>query len=151
MAAPYAEQIRGILPSARLGLTDYDLIVTERRIVGAKIGSSGAAAIAGGLIGTAVSLSGQDSKRAAYGGMGVDQILASNKKNFQIPLQSVQKGLFNGGVSMVTLPTLTLWTDSGKMKFMFTHSMWSKDAQKVDAARNLLAAVFPGRMEFKRV
>lgn len=133
-----------------MGLTDYDLIVTDRGLVGAKIGSSGLAQIAGGLVGTAVSLGGQDSKRLQYAGMSVDQILATSKKNFQVPLQSIQKALFNAGVSMVTMPTLSLWTDSGRMKFAFTHSFWRKDAQQVESAKNLLSTVLPGRIAFKR-
>ncbi len=145
------EQVQGILPSARWGLSDYDLIVTDRRIVGAKIGSSGVAGIAGGLVGTAISLQGQDAKRAQYAGMPVDQILASNNSNFQVPLANIQKGVFNAGISMVTMPTLALWTTTGKLRFAFTHSMWKKDDAQVASAKNLLSAALPGRIEFKRV
>ncbi len=150
MATPYGEQIQGILPSARLGLSDFDLIVTDRRLVGAKIGSSGTAQILGGLVGTALSLQGQDGKRSKYAGMSVDQILASNNSNFEVPLSAIQKGVFNGGISMVTLPTLTLWTTGKKMRFMFTHSYWRKDEGQVQAAKDLLARALPGRIEFKR-
>src|SRR2546428_13286819 len=41
VATSPGEQIRGVLPSARLGLTDYDFIVTYRRVVGAPVGASG--------------------------------------------------------------------------------------------------------------
>jgi hypothetical protein len=145
------EQVRGILPSARLGLTDYDLIVTDRRIVAAKIGSSGLAQVAGGLIGAAVSLGGQDARRAQYMGMDLNRVLASNKKNFDVPLGAVERGEFNAGISMVTMPTLSLWASGKKMKFMFTHSIWKKNEAQVASAKELLASAFPGRIEFKRI
>lgn len=150
MAASVVEQIQGILPSARVGLSDFDLIVTDRRLIGAKIGNSGVAGIAGGLIGTAISLSGQDGQRSKYTGMSVDQILAANNSNFEIPLGSIQKGVFNGGISMVTMPTLTLWTTAKKMRFMFTHSYWKKNEGQVEQAKQLLSRALPGRIEFKR-
>ncbi len=145
------EEVRGILSSARLGFTDFDLIVTSRRVVAAKIGSSGLAQVAGGLVGTAVSQSGQDARRAQYAGLNVEQILASNKKNFAVRLEQVQRGEFNAGINMVTMPTLTLWTADGKMRFMFTSSFWKKNEAQVQYAKDLLAAVFPGKVEFKRV
>ena len=145
------EQLRGVLPSARLGLTDYDLIVTDRRIVGAKVGTSGLAQAAGGLIGAVVSLGSQDSRRTAYAGMSVELILAVNKKNFEIPLASIERGEFNPGISRITMPTLALWVHGKKMRFMFTHSIWKKDEAQVGYAKDLLSAAFPGRIEFKRV
>lgn len=150
MAASVVEQIQGILPSARVGLSDFDLIVTDRRLIGAKIGNSGVAGIAGGLIGTAISLSGQDGQRSKYTGMSVDQILGANNSNFEIPLASIEKGVFNGGISMVTMPTLVLWTTAKKMRFMFTHSMWKKNVGQVEQAKQLLSRALPGRIEFKR-
>ncbi len=151
MEGASTEQVQGVLPSARMGLTDFDLIVTSRRIVGAKIGSSGWAQAAGGVVGAAVSMGGQEARRSQYAGMDVNQILASNKKNFEVPLEEVVRGEFNAGISMVTMPTLTLWTPKGKMRLMFTHSYWKKNEGQVQYARDLLSTVFPGRMEFKRV
>ena len=151
MSMGAGEQVRGILPSARLGLTDYDLIVTDRRIVAAKIGSSGLAGAAGGLIGTAVSLKGQDARSAQYGGMDLNQILTSNKKNFDVPLAAVERGEFNAGISMVTMPTLSLWAAGKKIRFMFTHSFWKKDEGQVAYAKDLLTSTMPGKIEFKRI
>ena len=151
MSVGAGEQVRGVLPSARLGLTDYDLIVTDQRIVAAKIGSSGLAGAAGGLIGTAVSLSGQDARRAKYAGLDVNQILAANKKNFDVPLAAVERGEFNAGISMVTMPTLSLWAAGKKIRFMFTHSFWKKDEGQVAYAKDLLTSTMPGKIEFKRI
>ena len=150
MAASLGEQILGILPSARVGLSDFDLIVTDRRLIGAKIGSSGVAQLAGGLVGMAISLSGQNGARSKYTGMSVDQILATNNSNFQLPLSAIQRGKFNGGISMVTAPTLVLWTPK-KMRFTFMHSVWRKNTGEVQAAKEILSRVLPGRIEYKRV
>jgi hypothetical protein len=151
LAIGLGEQVRGVLPSARLGLTDYDLIVTDRRIVAAKVGSSGLAQVAGGLVGTAISLSGQDARRAQYAGMDLNQVLSSNKKNFDVAFAAVERGEFSGGISMVTMPTLSLWAGGKKMKFMFTHSIWKKDEAQVEYAKDLLTSAIPGKIVFKRI
>src|SRR5207247_6312606 len=74
MAAP--ELVVGILPSARMRTTDYDLIVTDRRLVGAKIGTPGLAPAAGFVLGGVVGYSigrglsrGQATQRARYAGL----------------------------------------------------------------------------------
>src|SRR5437879_13495190 len=92
MSMGAGEQVRGILPSARLGLTDYDLIVTDRRIVASKIGSSELADAAGGLTGPAVSLKAQDAGRAHYGGTAANKSQTSNKQNIGVPSAADKTG-----------------------------------------------------------
>jgi hypothetical protein len=132
-------------------MTDYDLILSDRRIIAARIGSSGLAQVAGGLVGAAVSLSGQDARRAQYSGLDLNQVLAAHKKNFEILLSAIEHGEFNAGISMVTMPTLSLWAGGKKMKFMFTHSFWKKNPGQIDHAKQVLQFALPGRIEFKRV
>ncbi len=151
MAGGSREQVLGVLTSLRAGLTDYDLIFTDSRIVAAKVGSSGLAQAAGGLVGLAISRSGQDSKRDEYVGLSVDQILGAHKRNFAISYAGVERGVFSAGINMVTLPSLTLWVAGEKFKFILAKSVWKKDAAQVAQARALLERVLGARMQFDRM
>ncbi len=141
----------GVLTSLREGLTDYDLIFTDSRIIAAKVGSSGLAQAVGGLVGLALSRAGQDSKREPYAGLSVDQILGAHKKNFAIAYAGVERGVFSAGINMVTLPSLTLWATGEKFKFIFAKSVWKKDAAQVAQARALLEHVLGARVQFNRM
>ncbi len=90
----------------------YDLIFTDRRLVGVVTVKTGAARIAGqllgGVIGQAVAASvakgGADKKRMAYAGMPLDQVAAQNAANFAAPYGSIEnpkvKGLFSKRLEM---------------------------------------------------
>src|SRR2546427_7265017 len=116
------EQILGVLSSLRFRLTDYDLIFTNRRMLAAKIGSSGVAQLAAGLVGVAASLARQDGRRSKYEGIPLDRVLAMDAKNFEVPYDAVRSGRFNAGISAVTVPMLKLRTDKGKVFFVFMKS-----------------------------
>ena len=113
-----AERIVGIVYNAegqvgRLGLPKlYDLIFTDRRLVGVVTVKTGGARIAGqllgGVIGQAVAASiakgGADKKRAAYAGMPLDQVAAQSPANFAAPYSSIEnpkvKGMFSKRLEM---------------------------------------------------
>lgn len=144
----------GVLASVRKGFTDYDLIFTNRRILAAKVGSSGVAQVAPGLVGLvglSLSRSRQDAHRTRYEGLSVDQILASHRKNFEIPYATVERGVFNRGISMVTMPILTIWVSGRKLQFQFIKSIWRKDSAQVAQARDFLSTTLGPRMQFERV
>src|SRR2546422_10289675 len=97
--AMQGEQILGIVYSAdgvvgRLSLLKtYDLIFTDRRLVGAVVAKTGAASVIGGSLGGAiggaiarsVSGGGAGKRRADYAGLPVDNNVASDKANFSAP------------------------------------------------------------------
>lgn len=76
------ETVIGIIPKTevRPGLSDYDLVVTNKRIIGGKVGSSGLAFLAGGAIGYALSKSRQDQEK--YKDMNPEEVLKAHEKNF---------------------------------------------------------------------
>src|SRR3989442_11565876 len=90
------EQILGIVYNAdgvvgRLSLLKtYDLIFTDRRLVGAVVAKTGAASVIGGSLGGAIggaiarsgSGGGAEKRRANYAGVALDNIVASGKTNF---------------------------------------------------------------------
>ena len=83
--------------------------------------------------------------------MTCDQILSSARRNFEIPYERVERAVLDGGMSNVTLPTLTLWASGKKKRFDFIQSMWRKDKTQLTYAKELLASVLPGRMGFRRL
>jgi hypothetical protein len=112
------ERIVGIVYNAegqvgRLALPKlYDLIFTDRRLVGVVTVKTGGARLAGqllgGVIGQAVAASvakgGADKKRAAYAGMPLDQVAAQNPANFAASYSSIEspkvKGMFSKRLEM---------------------------------------------------
>ncbi len=107
------EQILGIVYNAegavgRMSLPKlYDLVFTDRRIVGISTVKTGGARIAGqllgGVIGQAIAASvakgGAGKRRASYTGMPLDQIVSRDNANFAAPYNTVEnpqvKGLFS--------------------------------------------------------
>ena len=112
------ERIVGIVYNAegqvgRIALPKlYDLIFTDRRLVGVVTVKTGGARLAGqllgGVIGQAVAASvakgGADKKRAAYAGMPLDQVAAQNPANFAASYSSIEnpkvKGMFSKRLEM---------------------------------------------------
>ncbi len=112
------EQIVGIVYNAegkvgRLGLPKlYDLVFTDRRLVGIVTVKTGGARLAGqllgGVIGQAVAASiskgGADKKRVAYAGMSLDQAVGQDSSNFAAQYNSIEnpqiKGLFSKRLEM---------------------------------------------------
>lgn len=76
------ETVIGVIPKTevRPGLTDYDLVITNKRIIGGKVGSSGLAFLAGGAVGYALSRSIQEKEK--YNDMNPEEVLNAHKKNF---------------------------------------------------------------------
>ena len=105
------ERILGVVYGAaavigRLGFPRwYDLIFTDRRLVGVVVAKAGTAMLLGGalggMVGSAIGRSiakhGADSQRAAYAGRPLDDVVASDSANFAVPynrLENLQlKGL----------------------------------------------------------
>ena len=112
------ERIVGIVYNAegavgRLSLPKlYDLVFTDRRLVGIVTVKTGGARIAGqllgGVIGQAIAASvakgGADKGRASYTGMPLDQIVAQDAANFAAPYNAIEnprvKGLFSKRLEM---------------------------------------------------
>jgi hypothetical protein len=112
------ESIVGIVSNAegqvgRLGLPKlYDLVFTDRRLVGIVTVKTGKARIAGqllgGVIGQAIAASvakgGADKRRIAYAGMPLDQIVTQDSANFAAPYHAVEnpriKGMFSKRLEM---------------------------------------------------
>src|SRR2546426_3308760 len=153
-----SEELLGILPAARYGQTNYDLLVTDRRIIGAFLGDSGAAQLAGfvlgGVVGYAIGAAlthRQEAQRAKYFGLTVDQIVSSHKWNFQVALDLLGRAEFDGGINMITTPRLALWVGGQKRTFKFMHSYWRKNKAEVQYIRDVLTKFSPNRIRFTRV
>jgi hypothetical protein len=107
------EHIVGIVYGAegqvgRLSLPKmYDLVFTDRRLVGVATAKTGAATIVGGVLGGAIggaiahsiAKAGQDEKRVRYSNRRLDEIIQSDNANFAAPYgEAVNpriKGLFS--------------------------------------------------------
>src|SRR5437867_13374797 len=112
------ERIVGIVYNAevqvgRIALPKlYDLIFTDRRLVGVVTVKTGGARLAGQLLGgvigqdvaASVAKGGADKKRAAYGGMPSEQAAAQNAANFAASYSSLEnpqvKGMFSKRLEM---------------------------------------------------
>lgn len=90
----------------------YDLVFTDRRLVGIVTVKTGTARLAGqllgGVIGQAIAASvakgGADKKRMAYSGMPLDQVVAQDSANFAVLYNSIEnpqvKGMFSKRLDM---------------------------------------------------
>jgi hypothetical protein len=146
-----SETLIGIIESLAHAGANFDLVFTDRRIVGAYVGYAAAAtSITGSLIGAALT-AGESGRRAHYAGMSFDSVVASNKKNFWLPNELVTRGELSGGVSMVTIPKLNLWTGRKKFAFTFDKQNWMKNEKALAAAKQVLWASLGQRMVFKGV
>ena len=145
------ERLLGVLTSLRLFLTNYDLFLTNRRIIAAKASTVVPGVLAFGVVGLALTPGNPDRRLGRYAGMTLDGILSDARKNFEIPYDHVERAVLDGGRSNVTMPTLKLWALGKKMMFAFTQSMWRKDHAQMAFAKQLLSAVMPGRIEFQRI
>ena len=84
----------------------YDLIFTDRRIVGAVTAKTGAAGVIGGVLGGAIgatiarsiSKGGSDERRMKYANQPIENIVAADNANFAAPFNKIEnpriKGLF---------------------------------------------------------
>ncbi len=141
------EQILGIVYKVdgvvgRLSLLKtYDLIFTDRRLVGAVVAKTGAASIVGGVLGGAIggaiargiSRSGADSRRAGYAGQQLDTIIASDKANFAAPYNSIENVKLKGLGRKVL-----------HMKLEGKKAVFKLPKDQRDQAKSLLANRFPG-------
>jgi len=75
------------------GLTDnyYNLLFTDRRIVGEKIGGNAAAFLIGGAIGASIANAHHRKKSQDMNEMDPEEILSKHKKNFSIIYDDVEK------------------------------------------------------------
>jgi hypothetical protein len=88
-----SEEIIGRITSVDLpGLTDkyYNLLFTNKRIIGEFIGGNGAAFLLGGLIGASIAQSYHKGKAKSMKESTPDQIISSNKRNFLINYDDVE-------------------------------------------------------------
>jgi len=145
------ERLIGVLTSVRLFLTNYDLFLTNRRIIAAKAGSAVPGVLVFGVAGLALTPGNPDRRLGRYAGLTLEQILSATRKNFEIPYDRVERAVLDGGRSNVTMPTLKLWALGKKMMFAFTQSMWRLDRAQMAYAKELLSSVLPSRIEFQRV
>ena len=115
---PEGEQIVGIVYDAegavgRLSLPKlYDLVFTDRRVVGISTAKTGSARLAGQLLGgvignvvaASISKGGAGKRRASYAGMPLDQIVSQDSANFVAPYAAIEnpqvKGIFSKRLEM---------------------------------------------------
>ncbi|MCW4013791.1 MAG: zinc ribbon domain-containing protein [Candidatus Bathyarchaeota archaeon] len=101
---PQGEPIHGYIQACKYGfpVNTFTLFLTNRRIVAVKTGGLGAnltaagaasGGIVGGLIGAGIdarTTGGMNKKTQEYSQMTPDQMISKDKKNFEIPLPSIQ-------------------------------------------------------------
>jgi hypothetical protein len=145
------ERLLGVLTSARLMLTTYDLFFTERRIIAAKASSALPAVLFFGVAGLALAPKNPEARLGRYGGLSFEQIRSANRKNFEIPMARVERAVFNGGRANVTLPSFTVWASGKKMTFFLTQSMWRRDLAQLGYAKELLSRAIGDRVTFERL
>ena len=151
MAAQPTESVRGVISNTRCGNREYDLIVTDRRILAAVVGSVLNLPVLPFFTNLPVSMGGREAAYERYRSMNLDQIFASDPKNFSIPLTAIRRALLDGGVQWVTLPVLTVWVPEGPFRFEFTNSTLKKDYAGLRFAKDVLSAALPGRLKTKHV
>ena len=141
------EQILGIVYSAdgvvgRLSLLKtYDLIFTDRRLVGAVVAKTGAASVIGGSLGGAiggaiarsVAKGGVNKRRANYAGLPLDNIVASDKANFSAPYDRIENVKFKG-----------LGRKFVHMKVEGKKAVFKLPKDQRDQAKSLVASRIPG-------
>src|SRR2546425_5003659 len=141
------EQILGIVYNAdgvvgRLSLLKtYDLIFTDRRLVGAVVAKTGAASVIGGSLGGAiggglprsVSRGGADKRRANYAGLPLGKIVASGKANFSAPYDRIENVKFKG-----------LGRKFVHMKVGGKKAVFKLPKDQRDQAKSLVASRIPG-------
>jgi hypothetical protein len=151
MAGESEERLFGVLTSARLLLTTYDLFFTQSRIIAAKASSSLPAVLFFGVAGLALTPKNPEARLGTYAGLSFEQILSANRKNFEIPMGQVERAVLDGGRANVTLPRLTVWASGRKMMFAFVQSMWRRDLAQLSYAKELLSPLMGDRITFERL
>ncbi len=76
----------------------YDFVFTDRRLVGVVTAKSGAAGLAGyalggvigGAIASSISKSGAGSKRMAYAGQPLENLIRADEANFGVPYNQIE-------------------------------------------------------------
>ncbi len=146
------EQIIGMIPKTEIrpGVTDYNLFITNMRIIGGKVGASGLAGIAGGSIGYAISRVTIDKNK--YANMNPDEILYADKKNFawdinyDIVSLEVKKGLTASKIKVQLSPTL----GNKKKNIFFSNQYfdWVNDVLRKTAGHKLINNQYPGYNQF---
>jgi len=141
------EQILGIVYSVdgavgRVSLLKtYDLIFTDRRLVGAVVAKTAAASVVGGALGGAiggaiarsVSRGGADKRRANYAGLPLDNIISSDKANFSAPYDRIENVKFKG-----------LGQKYVHMKVEGKKAVFKLPKEQREQAKSLVASRIPG-------
>ena len=141
------ESILGIVYNAegqvgRMALPKmYDLIFTDRRLVGAVTAKTGAAALAGGLLGGAiggviagaVAKRGAEDKRSRYANLPLDTIIASDKANFTVPYGRIENPQIKG-----------LFTKSLRLRIEGKKAFFKLPKIQLQQARALVSSRLPG-------
>jgi len=151
MGAPSPETLLGVLFDLKIGLDDFDLLFTDRRVVAAKTGTSGMGHIVGGVVGAVILSALERTARDRYAGLSPEQILHAHKRNFAIPFASVESAELNGGIPSITIPSLTFRAGGKKTRFGMMSSFWKKDQASIANAKELLRVTLGAKAEFKKV
>ncbi len=122
-------------------LKTYDLIFTDRRLVGAVVAKTGAARFVGHAVGGAIggaiagkiAKGGADSRRASYAGLSLEDITASDKANFATPYSRVENVKVKG-----------LVRKSLHMKVEGKKAVFKIPKQQLEQAKALVADKIPG-------
>jgi uncharacterized membrane protein YqgA involved in biofilm formation len=92
--------------SVLANMKSWDLLFTDRRLICARLVNSGSAVLWGGVIGYGISERMQKKKREELVLKDLDDILVSDKKNFEIPYETISRvelirGAFNGKLKII--------------------------------------------------
>ena len=123
----------------------YDLIFTDRRLVGVTVAKAGTAMLIGGalggmvgsMIGRSIAKRGADSERAAYAGRPLDDVVASDSANFAIPYNRLENLQLKGLVLRMTL-------EGKKAVFSVPRDQWER-------FYSLITASIPGARPARKV
>jgi len=143
------EQVTGIIPNVvpkfgsgsgvlMTGMTYFDLIITDRRIIGAKSGSRLLTIAVGGELGDLVVQRRAGSK---FEGLDLEQVLHSDEKNFCWNLDGIIGIEVKKGVYGVTTDRIVFHLASGKQEFIF------RSRSKFNEAQALLSEILRDKIQ----
>ncbi len=150
-ASPRQENVVGTLALLRYKLTDYNLIFTDRRIIAFKTGAAPVAELAALIDGASGRMKIHLPVGLTYPSDMFDRILAAHPKNFQVMYEDVDRGLFNAGISGLTMPMLKLWMKERYVFFAFMKSALWKDKNQIRLAKEILTRTLSTKIEMKHV
>ena len=145
------ETILGVIRELKIGFDDFDMVFTNRRLAVVKVSTSGYGVVFGGLVGAILTDLLNKEDRDRVGRTDIEGLVAADKKNFALPYGTIERMELNGGISAVTLPSITLRARGKKWRFGMTSSFWKKDQSSIANAKRLMQTTLGARAEFKKV